>query len=232
MTTELVKPDRKPTSHADERPIQRKAPSPGWLKNLHRLNAAAIGLFLLVHIANHLVALDGPATHIQVMEWLRLAYRLPILEVILIAGVLGQAWSGVRLLQQRGVWRRKGVARLQVYSGAYLALFIVIHLSAIAWGRLVSGLDTNFYFAAAGLNIAPFRIFFVPYYFLAVVALFAHVACALHRLLHRRLAVRQRNTILLAGLGAGILVGASIVAAFSGLVHPFSIPAPYLATFG
>jgi succinate dehydrogenase/fumarate reductase cytochrome b subunit len=232
MTTDQVTPDTKPTPDAGEQPVQRTAPPRGWLKNLHRFNAILIGLFLLVHIANHLVALEGPAAHIRVMQWLRVAYRAPVLEVLLLAGVLGQAWSGVRLLLQRGAWRRKGVGRLQVVSGAYLALFIVIHLSAIAWARLVPQLDTNFYFAAAGLNLAPFPVFFVPYYFLAVVALFAHVACALHRLLHSRLTLRQRHTILAAWLGAGILAGALIVAAFSGLVHPLAIPAPYLATYG
>jgi hypothetical protein len=191
-----------------------------------------MGLFVLVHIGNHVVALDGPAAHIRAMEWLRTVYRAPILEAVLLASVIGQALSGTRLLWNGAAWRRRGVGRVQVVSGAYLALFILIHLSAIAWGRLVSGLDTNFYFAAAGLNIAPFPVFFVPYYFLAVVALFAHLACALHRLLRGRLTLSQLDAIVLLGLGTGIIVGLLIIASFCGFLRPFPIPAAYLATFG
>jgi hypothetical protein len=190
------------------------------------------GLFVLAHISNHVLALNGPAAHIRAMEWLRLVYRAPLVETMLLASVIGQMLSGLRLLLQEGAWRRTGRARLQVYSGAYLALFLVIHLAAIAWGRLGLKLDTNFYFAAAGLNIAPFPLFFVPYYFLAILAVFAHVACALHPLLRSRLSLRQRDTIVLVVLGTGIVLASLIVASFSGFIRPFSIPAAYRASFG
>ena len=208
------------------------APGARWaalLKRVHRLNAVLVGLFLLAHLGNHLLALAGPDAHIRAMTWLRHAYRQPAVEVLLLAGVAVQTLFGLRFLQL-GALRKKGVGRLQAYSGAYLTLFLAIHLAAIAWGR-TRGLDTNFYFAAAGLHIAPYPQFFVPYYFLAVLAVFAHLACALHRLLARRMPLPQRQLLVWVGVGTGAIVAALIVAAFAGLIHPVLIPAAYQASY-
>lgn len=229
MTTDQVQPDTRAATRPHGATSRNR---PVWPRTLHRFNAALAGLFVLAHIGNHVLALNGPAAHIRAMEWLRLAYRVPLVEAVLLASVTIQTLSGLRLLRQDGTWRRRGLAKLQVYSGAYLALFLVIHLSAIAWGRLGLKLDTNFYFAAAGLNIAPFPLFFVPYYFLAILAVFAHVACALHRLLRSRLSLRQRDTIVLVAMGTGIVLASLIIASFCGLIEPLTIPAAYRASFG
>jgi hypothetical protein len=82
------------------------------------------------------------------------------------------------------VWSRKCRVlgffdRIQTYSGLYFTIFFVIHLSAIWWGRIILKLDTNIYFGVAGLNTYPFFFFFIPYYSLAILAFFCHVA-AIH----------------------------------------------------
>lgn len=69
--------------------------------------------------------------------------------------------------------------KLQIWTGMYLALFLVIHVSAVLVGRFILNLDTNFYFGVAGINTFPFSLFFVPYYFLAVVSFSGHIA-AIH----------------------------------------------------
>ncbi|MFS2216272.1 hypothetical protein ACEN9H_11915 [Massilia cellulosiltytica] len=75
--------------------------------------------------------------------------------------------------------------------------------------------------AAAGLHVWPFVLFFVPYYFLAVAALFVHVGCAL-----------RRGRAVAAGFTcAGLTVAGLLVATSMGQIVPVEIPARYLATF-
>jgi hypothetical protein len=133
-----------------------------------------LAVFLVVHVANHLAALAGVDAHVRFMDAARRVYRQPVVEAVLLACVVLQAASGLRMLWT-GRQRRRGVlAWLQAGSGAYVALFLAIHVAAVLAGR-AGGLDTNFFFAAAGLHVWPFVLFLVPYYFLAVAALFVHV---------------------------------------------------------
>jgi len=189
-------------------------------RRLHRTAGALLAVFVVVHVANHLAALAGVDAHVRFMDAARRVYRQPVVEVVLLLCVSLQAASGLRMLWT-GRQRRRGVLPwLQAGSGAYVALFLAIHVLAVLAGR-AGGLDTNFHFAAAGLHVWPFVLFFVPYYFLAVVALFVHLGCAL-----------RRGRAVVAGFSAaGIVVAGLIVATLMGMVVPVEIPARYLATF-
>jgi hypothetical protein len=57
-----------------------------------------------------------------------------------------------------------------------LAIFFLIHLSAVFVGRLFLHLDTNFYFGVVGINSFPFNLFFIPYYGIAILSFFGHIA--------------------------------------------------------
>jgi len=193
-------------------------------RRLHRGAGAVLAAFLLVHVANHLAALAGVEAHVRFMDAARRVYRQPVVECVLLLCAAVQVASGLAL-----AWagrRRRGVlARAQVASGAYLALFLAIHVGAVLAGR-VAGLDTNFHFAAAGLHVWPFVLFFGPYYFLAVAALCVHVGCALAwRERARRMAVAGAAAV------AGVVLGGVIVACLVGVVRPVAIPPAYLATF-
>ena len=189
-------------------------------RRLHRAAGAVLAVFLVVHVANHLAALAGVEAHIRFMDAARRVYRQPVVEAVLLLCVVLQAVSGLRMLWA-GRQRRRGVLPwLQAGSGAYVALFLAIHVVAVLAGRM-SGLDTNFYFAAAGLHVWPFVLFFVPYYFLAVAALFVHLGCAL-----------RRGRAVVAGFSAiGFVAATVIVAALMGKVYPVEIPLRYLQTF-
>jgi len=193
-------------------------------RRLHRGAGAVLAAFLLVHVANHLVALAGVDAHVRFMAAARLVYRQPVVESLLLLCAALQAGSGLALAWA-GRRRRGLLARAQVASGAYLALFLAIHVAAVLVGR-VRGLDTNFHFAAAGLHVWPFGLFFGPYYFLAVAALCVHIGCALaSRVRARRMAVLGAASV------AGVVLGAVIVACLAGVVQPVVIPPAYLATF-
>ncbi|WP_075791779.1 hypothetical protein [Massilia putida] len=188
---------------------------------LHRAIGTVLAVFVTAHIANHLAALAAVEAHVRFMERARLVYRQPVVEAVLLLCVVLQAASGLRMLWTGRRRRRTVLAWLQAGSGAYLALFLAIHVGAVLVARIAGGLDTNFYFAAAGLHVWPFVLFFTPYYFLAVVALFVHLGCALRR---------GRAVVALAS-AAGIVVAGLIVAALMGSLYPVEIPANYLQTF-
>jgi succinate dehydrogenase/fumarate reductase cytochrome b subunit len=198
------------------------------VRTLHRLCAVLVALFVLAHLANHLAALGGIGAHLRFTEGARRVYRQPIVELVLLA-VAVQAGSGLRLLAA-GWKRRTGwLARLQAASGAYLALFLLIHVAAVLFGRAMLDLDTTVHFAAAGLQAWPYQLFFVPYYFLAVLALFTHLGCALARRAgtapHRRLAA------LAVPMCVGGMLAAVLLAAFMGKLYPYAVPPAYAAAY-
>jgi hypothetical protein len=201
------------------------------LRSVHRTVAALILLFAVVHLANHLASLSSVATHISFMDAARTVYRQPVLETLLLSCVAFQIASGLRLVF-RG-WRQRAgwIAWLQALSGAYLAFFLLLHVGAVLFGRAVLHLDTNFYFAAAGLNVYPLHFFFVPYYILAVSALFVHIGCAAYWQCH---SASRTAKVLAIGLPtlAGILVSVGIVLSLAGMINHVDIPPKYKATFG
>jgi succinate dehydrogenase/fumarate reductase cytochrome b subunit len=192
-------------------------------RRLHRAAGAILAVFVAMHVANHLAGLAGVDAHVRFMESARRVYRQPFVEAVLLLCAVLQAGSGLRMLWT-GRRRRRGLLPwLQAGSGAYIALFLAIHVSAVLIARLVGGLDTNFYFAAAGLHVWPYVLFFAPYYFLAVAALFVHLGCALAW----RIRAGGMATVGLVSV-VGIVAAGAIVATLMGA----TVPRAYLATFG
>ena len=146
------------------------------IKRLHFISGIIISVFTGCHLFNHTYSIFGVDKHIELMNTLRLVYRNIFIEFILIAAVVVQIISGLQLLKGIGKAPTSVFARLQVWTGLYLAFFFVFHLTAVFGGRFLLHLDTNFYFGAAGLNVFPFNLFFIPYYGLAIISVFGHLA--------------------------------------------------------
>jgi hypothetical protein len=154
-----------------------------------------------------------------------------MVEPILWMAAAFQGVSGIYFITTRWGKRNGFFDRLQALSGAYLAFFLLVHLAAITFGRVALKLDTNFYYAAAGMHIAPFQLFFFPYYFLAIFALFAHISCAMHWLLRERISETMRHTLAFILLATGFAVSTLIVLAFGGAFYTVKIPPQYHATY-
>jgi hypothetical protein len=146
------------------------------VRKIHFTSGLVLTVFIGAHLLNHGVSLAGARRHIELMDALRGIYRTPIIEFLLLAAVIVQIYSGIRLFALKRKAANSGFEKLHIYSGLYLAFFLVIHVSAVLVGRYFLRLDTNFYFGAAGLNTFPYSLFFVPYYVLAVVSFFGHIA--------------------------------------------------------
>ncbi len=149
------------------------------ITKIHFVTGLTLSIFVGLHLFNHFCSIFGPEKHIELMNMLRPFYRNLLVESILLIAVLVQIISGIALFKTQKRLAKKGFEKLHIYSGLYLALFLVIHLSAVLVGRLFLNLDTNFYFGVAGLNAFPFNLFFIPYYALAILSFFGHMA-AIH----------------------------------------------------
>ncbi len=150
-------------------------------KKIHYISGLLITVFIGLHLFNHFCSIWGAAKHIEVMNSLRVVYRNVFVETVLLLAVLVQIFSGLKLFK---IHRKTSVSlfeKLHVWSGLYLAIFFVIHLGAVLGGRFLLQLDTNFYFGVAGLNSFPFNLFFIPYYGLAIISFFGHIAAIHHK---------------------------------------------------
>lgn len=89
-------------------------------------------------------------------------------------------------------------------------------------------LETDFYFAAAGLHVPGWAGFFRTYYAGAAIALFVHLGCALQR--RHGVAGRWHWVGTMTGLGTAIAL--VIVGCLGGWRVDVEIPARYLAPYG
>lgn len=189
-------------------------------RRIHRISAVVVGLFALAHLINHVLAVDGIATHIAFMNGIRTVTRHPLGELVLGISVWLQVISGLSGL--RNAWRRAGrVARIQALTGAYLAFFLLAHTSAVGLARTIWGLNTNFYFAAGVFTTGFLPVFFIPYYAMAVLALPLHLGCVLYLRLPK---TSPRQWAFVVPVVLSILLMSAIVPAFSGRLYPITLP--------
>jgi hypothetical protein len=181
----------------------------------HRCLAIVLGAFILSHLAVHLSALAGEAAHVATLDAVQWIYRNPVGESLLVIAILAQVITGVRRVR----WSRTGFwARAQILSGGWLVVFLILHTGAALYTHHIYGLETDFRWAAGSLSFVPIRYGFAVYYFLAVLAVFVHIAAAVH------FGWRRAPRALVVSLpAAGALVGALIVATFSGMFYPIDV---------
>ncbi len=194
------------------------------MKQLHYLGGMIISVFVSIHLFNHFLSIQSIELHLSTMEKLRLIYRNPIIESLLLLIILSQVISGVKLFISKRRIATSFFDHLQLYSGLYLAFFFVIHIGAVVMGRYVLDLDTNFYFGAAGLNLFPVNLFFIPYYSLAIVSFFGHIASIHHARMKGsilELSVKKQSLgILIIGLVLSIMIIYGLTDGFYGIEIP------------
>ena len=194
------------------------------LKEFHRLSGIVIASFLLLHITNHLFALGGPSLHITVMKLFRHIYRFPPVEILLLICVAFQIGSGIVLVFKKGFLKKPFYVIIQVLSGLYLSFFMIFHVWAVLTARYKWKVETDFYFASGVAIRYPEKLFFIPYYTLSLVCIFAHIGCAhyLKRMEHADTAVLKRKykreTVAI-GI-AGAVITFLIITVFSGVFYP------------
>jgi len=197
------------------------------IQTIHKISGSILFVFIALHIFNHMASINSIEKHIELMQSLRLIYRNIFVEAILLIAVFIQIFSGLKLFFVKKKTATLFFDRLQIWTGLYLSFFLLMHVSAVLGARFFLDLDTNFYFGVAGLNTFPFYIFFVPYYGLAIISFFGHVA-AIHYLKMKKnifgINPQQQAKFI---LGFGVVLTLLI---FYGLTNQFngvSIPSEY-----
>lgn len=194
------------------------------IKKLHYISGLTITIFVGLHLFNHTWSVYGADRHIEMMSTLRLLYRNIFIETILLLAVLVQIVSGFKLFKINRKIATTNFDKLHIWSGFYLAIFFVIHLSAVLGGRLFLHLDTNFYFGVAGLNSFPINLFFIPYYGLAILSFFGHIASIHNKKMKQSILgltpQRQSLAILILGFILTIVIFYGLTNHFKGVTIP------------
>lgn len=196
-------------------------------RTFHLFSGIVISVFVVLHLSNHMFSVLDAEKHIEVMDALRNFYRNIFIEIILLASVAFQIYSGLILFMSARKSANDFFSKLHIWTGLYLAIFFVIHLSAILAGRWILKLDTNFYFGAAGINTFPLSLFFIPYYIFAILSFFGHIAAVHSKKMKHNLLGINPNFQAVAIICIGVLI---TIICFYGLTNHFqgfTIPNEY-----
>lgn len=194
------------------------------LKKLHYFSGITISIFVGLHLFNHVYSLFGATAHIELMNDLRVVYRNVIAETLLLFAVAIQIISGIQLFFKKRKMETDPFEKLQIWTGLYLAFFLIIHLGAVLSGRFILSLDTNFYFGVVGLNTFPFNLFFIPYYGLAIISFFGHISAVHSKKMKSKILglnpIKQSYAILILGIVLSIITLYGLTNGFSGVEIP------------
>jgi len=166
----------------------RNAPAPAKVEGIpvalrvaHGISALVIiGIFLALHIANHLTGLVGPSTYDAVMKIFRHVYRTELVQPLLVTLFLFQIGTGLYLAWRHTAAPSDRFRTFQIASGVYLAFYVLGHMNSVfIFARTYLGIDTGWDFATGaptGFVKDPWNIRLVPHYWLGVFFVLSHIA--------------------------------------------------------
>lgn len=140
--------------------------------------AVLLLIFITAHLLNHALANFGGQVHLDVMKQLRVFYRHPLVEPLLISLFGLQIISGLYLVNKH--LKKKGSVynTLQIVTGLMVFVFLSSHLMAIfILGRWYAGIDTNWDWLVypPGLLNDVWNVRLVTHYIAGVAALIIHL---------------------------------------------------------
>ena len=98
---------------------------------LPSLRLTIVAIFLVWHLANHVLAVWSLDTNKQAMELLRAWYRADLVQPVLIALLGWQLVTGLRLLWAKVAHRGDVYSSIQTATAVYLLVYIPSHLIAV-----------------------------------------------------------------------------------------------------
>jgi hypothetical protein len=201
------------------------------MEGLHKLSSAFVFAFILLHMINHVVGLQSIEAHLTFMAVARMVYQNPIVEMGLFLAFVIQMITGWALAQD--IWSKKKdfVHQLQAASGVYITFFVLSHVAFIMIGRLWLKMDTNIYYAIAGLMSAPWMYVLIPYYALGIMSLFVHAGCIAYDIF-KKTYIPAAWFLLVLTVGVGGYVTYLMMMTYSGRVFPIEIPIEYIELYG
>lgn len=186
-------------------------------KNVHRISAIFLIVFVIAHLGNHLVAAWGPTAFGDYLSIVRSAYRRPYVEAAIIILLIVQAASGLSLAVRR-TEPRNAVSWIELISALIFLPFIIVHLAAVAVTRYFFQIDTDFYWVAEMMKDTPARPYIIAFHALGVIAVTVHIGAGLNYLAKAIGAPAIGPTIMRGCIGFGLLVSAAGLAGYAGLL--------------
>lgn len=191
------------------------------VRSIHRAAVIAIVMaFLVMHLANHLVALWSVSWQRAMMLALRSWYRTAWMEPVVLGLFVAAAVSGLFRLARLTRGAADGFRVLQTASAAYLACFLVSHLWATLGARY-RGIDSDWAFATggkAGLLASGWSTAVLIYYAFALLAVAIHAGLGLRMLLlSNRVQTAAANRAARLTVFASSVISILIVAALIGV---------------
>lgn len=163
--------------------IPSKQHTSSRLRVVHGIAGAIAAAYVLFHIFNHLFGLVSPEAHAAVMDLGRTVYRANFIEPLLVAVMLFQIFSGLRLAWS---WSETSVDRyrmFQIASGVFTSVFILGHMNSVfIFARTWLNIPTDWAFAAglpSGMIHDAWNIRLLPHYALGVFFVLAHLVSGL-----------------------------------------------------
>ncbi|SEL39616.1 hypothetical protein [Pseudomonas agarici] len=192
------------------------------LRVVHGIAGAITALYVLFHIFNHLFGLISPQAHAAVMDMGRTVYRAAAIEPLLVAVMLFQIVSGLRLAWTWTETKADRYRVFQVASGVFMSMFILGHMNSVfIYARTFLNIPTDWAFAAglpAGLIHDAWNIRLLPHYALGVFFVLTHLFSGLRVvLLAHRVDESRANRIGWLGAGISLLISAAIMSGMTGL---------------
>jgi len=192
-----------------------------WLK-AHGIGAVLAILFLCFHFSNHLVGLVGPDAHMAVMKVLRVVYRSPVVEPLLVGVFAFMIVTGSRLAWRWSARPMDAARTFQVAGGVFLVWAVISHVNAVLYlARVHFGIDTDWGFAVGapvGMLLDPWSLRLLPYYLGAVFFVVAHAFCGLRIVMLAHHAPRaSADRVLVGGTLFAALLATIIILAMCGL---------------
>ncbi|ESQ80947.1 membrane protein [Asticcacaulis sp. YBE204] len=200
------------------------------MEGLHKVSAGFVFAFLCLHMANHLIGLQDLETHITFMTVARMVYRHPVVEMVVLLAFLLQILTGWALARETWAKKKDFLHQLQAASGVYIAFFAVTHVAFIFAVRQVFNLDSNIYLIVAGLMQTGWMYVLIPYYALAIFALFVHMGCILFDIFKKTLRPVSWMLLVLT-VGIGGYVTWVMMMTYTGQVFTLHVPEEYFALY-
>ncbi len=183
---------------------------------IHRWNALLVGAFIVTHLGVHLMAVASPEAHSMGLGTMQQFYLDPRYQTVLLLAMLIQIVSGYAELK---LFPKTGWRVVRNLSGAYLMLFMVLHVASVFYARYVEFVPTDFYWVAGSFAYEPIKYAAMAFYGLGVFSFFTHMIAVWV------LAWKGMPMKFLASLWVfAVATTALILLAFAGLLYDIEIP--------
>lgn len=188
------------------------------MKNLHRVSALILSVFVAAHIGNHVAGVFGLEAYFRYLTAVRQIYRHSLGEPILIGLFIIQMFTGLAItiaaFQRRE--EPKLLSWIEIIAAWLFFLFITIHLATIAVTRFYFDMETDFLWVATMTRPSALQPYIIAFHFLGIVVVTTHMGIGFRYLLTAIGLSRTGNVVAAFIAAAGFVAATIAIIAYTG----------------